>query len=82
MIPSIMKKSPCVLKSGWGESSLEAAVAFICGTARSTGLSDASGQMHLRIDRVICTCHISSFVYVTHNTTAYDRSCHMAKQLC
>ena len=52
-------------------STIVAAVTFICcDTARSTGSSDAFCQMHLRIARVICTCHISSFVYVTHNTYA------------
>ena len=53
------------------ESYLVATVAFICrGTVRYTGSSDASGQMHLRIAKVICTCHIFSFLYVTHKTYA------------
>ena len=38
--------------------------------SRSTGSSDDFGQMHLRIAIVICTSHISSFVYATHNTYA------------
>ena len=63
--------STCVEVRMRRERSLVVAVAFMCrGTARSTGSSDASGQMHLRIARVICTCHISSFIYVTHNTYA------------
>ena len=57
--------STCVKVRMGRESSLVAAVALMCrGTVRSTRSSDASIQMHLRIARVICTCHIYSFVYV------------------
>ena len=62
-------KSTCDAVRMRRESSLVAAPTFMChGTARSSRSSDASGQMPLRIARVICTCHISSFVYVTPNT--------------
>ena len=53
------------------ERSLLPAVGFMYRvTVRSIGSSDASGQMHLRIARVICTFHMSSFVYVMHNEYA------------
>ena len=62
-----------VLRSGWVENSLVAAVAFMCrGTARSTGSNDASSQMHLRI---------AIFVHVTYRALYKLRTIHTVKAL-